>query len=78
MNIFFKIVILTICLLFINGCVSKKYEEFITVANSYMEHNGKHYLNYLESDKTLTNREKEGYKARHRLFDNTLKTLVQK
>ena len=63
---------------YFTGCNSTNTSKnFYIDVQEYLELNGVKCLEYIESDPSLTNREKEKYKIRHRYIQSQLKIKIQ-
>lgn len=70
-NIFigFLFLLIIIC----TGCgMSQEYKDFLLNVEDYMNSNGQTCLEYVKNDKNLVERDKEVYRARHRMLRESL------
>lgn len=71
------IISIFICLIFVSGCSSNTYDkDFYIDVQDYIELNGNKCIEYIEQDKTMTNREKQKYRIRHRYIQTLLKNKL--
>jgi hypothetical protein len=78
MKIYLSSLFLLICLLISGGCTSNKYQQLINDMQEYLDTNGQTCLTYVENDSNIIGRDKENYKARHRVMQQTLDEFKEK
>ena len=78
MKIYLSSLFLLICLLISGGCTSNKYQLLIDNMQDYLDTNGQTCLIYVENDSNRIGRDKEKYKARHRVMQKTLDEFKEK
>lgn len=70
------ILFLFLVIIFCTGCgMTQEYKDFILDVEYYMRTNGQACLNYVDNDQTLLERDREAYRARHRMLRESLNKL---